>query len=116
MARRTFPAHLQPAAPSVPSSLFDAPPTLVISCDDCVMAGTDACADCLVPFLLGDEPATADTAGTTSATPTPAPRPESVALDAGEVVTLRLLQQAGLAPELRHPRHAPVLAVIGGRG
>lgn len=118
MARRHFP-QLQPA----PTSLFetasrldtvsriDAPCTLVISCDDCVMAGTDACSDCLVPFLLGDD------AGSSPADPPATPSAGStVDVDADEAATLRLLQQAGLAPELRHPRHAPVLAVLGGRG
>ena len=40
----------------------------------------------------------------------------NIELTAGEAVTLRLLQRAGLAPELHHPRHAPVLAGLGGRG
>jgi hypothetical protein len=27
---------------------------MVIDCDTCVMDGTDVCADCIVPFLLGE--------------------------------------------------------------
>ena len=31
-------------------------PTISISCDDCELQHTDACADCLVTFVLGREP------------------------------------------------------------
>jgi hypothetical protein len=66
------------------------------------MAATATCDDCIVPVLLGGEPDGSVDLG--------------VALDAGEAATLRLLQQAGLAPALRHARPGPVLAGRGGRG
>ena len=59
---------------------------LRIDCDDCVMAGTDACADCIVTYLC-----TRDDGG-------------AVVIDVQDVRALRLLQRGGLAPELRHRR------------
>jgi hypothetical protein len=58
-----------------------------IDCDECVMQGTEACADCVVTFLCCD---------TT--------RPRGVVLDADEARALRLLAGGGLAPRLRHVR------------
>ena len=60
--------------------------TMRISCDDCVMQGTDACSDCVVTFLCGRE---AD---------------DAVIIDVTEARALRLLEQGGLAPALRHRR------------
>ena len=57
---------------------------LRIGCDDCVMAHTDSCEDCLVTFV--------HTAG----------EPVAVVLDLDEFRALRRLQQAGLVPENRH--------------
>jgi hypothetical protein len=57
-----------------------------ISCDECVMQGTDACEDCVVTFLCGREPG------------------EAVVIDVEEERALRLLADAGLAPTLRHRR------------
>jgi hypothetical protein len=59
---------------------------LRIDCDDCVMEGTNACDDCIVTFLC-----TRDHGG-------------AVVIDVQEVRALRLLQQGGLAPALRHRR------------
>lgn len=59
---------------------------ITISCDDCALGGTDACADCVVSFLLEREPA------------------DAVVIDAAEARAVRLLQRAGLVPELRHER------------
>ena len=59
---------------------------LRIDCDDCVMEGTSACDDCIVTFLC-----TRDRGG-------------AVVIDVQEVRALRLLQQGGLAPALRHRR------------
>lgn len=59
---------------------------LHISCDDCVMEGTDVCGDCLVTFLCNREPG------------------EAVLIDVAEVRALRLLEAGGLAPALRHRR------------
>ncbi len=60
--------------------------SLSISCDDCVMEGTSACADCVVTFLCEREPG------------------DAVVIDVVEARALRLLEQGGLAPALRH-RH-----------
>ncbi|GAC1316736.1 MAG: hypothetical protein NVSMB12_13880 [Acidimicrobiales bacterium] len=48
------------------------------------MQHTDACADCIVTFLCGREPG------------------EGIVIDAAEARAVRLLNRAGLAPELRH--------------
>ena len=50
------------------------------------MEGTSACADCVVTFLCDREP------------------DDAVILDVVEARALRLLQEAGLAPGLRHRR------------
>jgi hypothetical protein len=59
---------------------------MLISCTDCVMEGTDACADCVVTFLCDREP------------------DEAVVIDVEEARALRLLERGGLAPTLRHRR------------
>jgi hypothetical protein len=59
---------------------------MIISCSDCVMEGTDACADCVVTFLCAREPG------------------EAVIIDVDEARALRLLERGGLAPTLRHRR------------
>jgi hypothetical protein len=60
--------------------------TIQISCGDCVMEGTDVCADCVVTFLCGRE------AG------------DAVVIDVAEARALRLMEQGGLVPALRHRR------------
>jgi len=60
--------------------------SLSISCDDCVLQGTPACDDCVVTFLL-DSPA----AG-------------GIVVDVAEARAVRMLQRAGLVPELRFHR------------
>ena len=57
-----------------------------ISCDDCVLNGTSACEDCVVTFLLRP------TAG------------EAIVVDVAEARAVRMLQRAGLVPELRFRR------------
>ncbi|MHB1487794.1 MAG: hypothetical protein ACYCS7_15480 [Acidimicrobiales bacterium] len=61
-------------------------PAIILSCDDCVMARTTACEDCLVNFVLGRQP------------------DEALIIDAGEARAVRLLADAGLMPALRHQR------------
>lgn len=63
-----------------------ASPSLSISCDDCVMDGSSACADCVVTFLCERDPG------------------DAIVIDVVEVRALRLLEQGGLAPALRHRR------------
>ncbi len=57
---------------------------LRISCDECVMEGTSACSDCVVTFLCDRAPG------------------DALVIDVVEVRALRLLEQGGLAPALRH--------------
>ena len=59
---------------------------LRISCDECVMEATSACADCVVTFLCDRAPH------------------DAVIIDVVELRALRLLQEGGLAPALRHRR------------
>ncbi len=58
--------------------------TFRIDCDECVMQHTSTCEDCIVTFLCTREP------------------DDAVIIDVGEARELRLLQDAGLVPELRH--------------
>ena len=60
-------------------------PPISISCDDCELQHTDACADCLVTFVLGREPG------------------DAVVVDVAEARAIRMLGRAGLVAELRHP-------------
>ena len=60
--------------------------TLSISCDDCEFDGTDTCKDCVVTFLLNREPE------------------DAVIFDASVARAVRLLNDAGLVPALRHRR------------
>ena len=62
------------------------PPSIIISCDTCVMRDTTACDDCIVPMLCGE--------------------PEAVIFDYEELRTLAALAKAGLTPGLRHQRSA----------
>ena len=59
-------------------------PILVISCDTCVMADTDACGDCMMNVLCD------------------APDDGAVIFSLEELREIRLLAQAGLVPTLRH--------------
>lgn len=61
---------------------------MVIDCDDCVMAGTEACDDCMVTFLVNREPG------------------EAVVFDAAEEREIRMLQGEGLLPRLRLVRRS----------
>ncbi len=57
--------------------------TISISCDDCVLQNTEACADCLVSFVLDRDP------------------DDAVVIDAEEARAVRLLANGGLVPHLR---------------
>jgi hypothetical protein len=59
-------------------------PTRMIDCADCVMAGTSACDDCVVTFIVDREPG------------------EAVVVDADAERALRALGEHGLVPRLRH--------------
>lgn len=55
-----------------------------IDCDDCTRQHTATCDDCVVTFLVGRDP------------------DDAVVIDVAEERALRLLQDAGMVPELRH--------------
>ena len=59
-----------------------------IDCDDCAHHHTEVCTDCLVTFLCAKE------------------EDGAVVIPLDEVRAVRLLQDAGLAPRVRHRRHA----------
>ena len=58
-------------------------PTITIDCDECTLQHTSACEDCLVSFLLERDPT------------------DAVVIDAAEARAVRLLERAGLVPNLR---------------
>ena len=60
--------------------------TLTISCDECVLQASDACADCVVTFICDRAP------------------DDAVVVDADEARAVRLLARGGLVPTLRHER------------
>jgi hypothetical protein len=57
---------------------------MVIDCDTCAMQDTNTCADCVVSFVISDDPG------------------ESLVVDLVEMRAIRLLGEAGLVPRLRH--------------
>jgi hypothetical protein len=57
---------------------------LTIDCGTCAMAGTTACDDCVVSFIVNREPG------------------DAVIVDADEERALRNLSAGGLVPRLRH--------------
>jgi hypothetical protein len=63
-------------------------PPLTIACDQCSLQGTNACADCVVSYLLEREPE------------------DAVVIDAREARAMRMLERAGLVPSLRFTRQA----------
>ena len=60
--------------------------TFTISCDDCRMQDTSACAECVVTFICDRQP------------------DDAVIIDAVEARAVRLLERSGLVPPLRHER------------
>jgi len=61
-----------------------APARRSIDCDECVMADTHACDDCVVTFIVRREPG------------------DALVIDAAEERALRALGDGGLVPRLRH--------------
>ncbi len=59
-----------------------------IDCADCCHRNTDVCDDCVVSFIVGRQP------------------DDAVVVDADEARAVRLLEQAGLVPGVRHSRQA----------
>ncbi len=64
--------------------------TISISCDDCAMAGTSACGDCLVTFLVDG------VGGSTG----------GAVLGADEARAVRTLARSGLVSQLRFVQRA----------
>lgn len=62
--------------------------TIIVDCDECTLQHTSACEDCLVTFLLDREPG------------------DAVVIDAAEARAVRLLERAGLVPNLRFDARA----------
>jgi hypothetical protein len=63
-------------------------PSITVDCDECTLQHTSACQDCLVTFLLDREPG------------------DAVVIDAAEARAVRLLERAGLVPNLRFDARA----------
>ena len=62
--------------------------TTTIDCESCTLQHTSACDDCVVSFLLDREPN------------------DAVVIDVAEARAMRLLEKAGLVPELRFVNRA----------
>ncbi|MCU1459770.1 MAG: hypothetical protein JWL73_3862 [Actinomycetia bacterium] len=57
---------------------------MLIDCGECAMQHTDACAGCVVTFIVNREPG------------------DAIVIDAEEERAVRMLAGAGLVPGLRH--------------
>lgn len=57
---------------------------MTIDCAECAHRGTDVCDDCVVSFIVGRDPG------------------DALVVDADEARAVRLLEQAGLVPGVRH--------------
>jgi hypothetical protein len=62
--------------------------SLSISCDDCSMQCSSACTDCVVTFLLRDDPVEADH--------------ETLVLNLEQARVVKLFSSAGLVPDLKY--------------
>lgn len=63
-----------------------APEAFTVDCGDCMHRQTEVCDDCVVSFIVGRQPE------------------DAVVVDADEARAVRLLEQAGLVPGVRHAR------------
>jgi hypothetical protein len=73
--------------PSVRSRPERDPAAFTIDCADCMHRHTEVCDDCVVSFIVGREPE------------------DAVVVDVEEARAVRLLEQAGLVPGVRHTRN-----------
>jgi hypothetical protein len=84
------PLTTPPAVPVAIPSTASGPPEnagpLTIDCADCRHRQTPVCDDCVVSFIVGRQPE------------------DAVVVDAQEARAVRLLEQAGLVPGVRHSR------------
>jgi hypothetical protein len=89
MTSLATPTAVPVATPSTrPGPPADGPGPLTIDCADCSHRLTPVCDDCVVSFIVGRQP------------------DDAVVVDAAEVRAVRLLEQAGLVPGVRHSRQA----------
>lgn len=75
---------------AVPDLLETVEPILSIDCDECAVQHTNACADCLVSYIVGREIG------------------QPVEFAKGEARAVQLLAEAGLVPGSRFQREQPV--------
>jgi hypothetical protein len=81
----TEPTAVPVSLSSVRSSHPSSPPTaFTVDCADCSHQETSVCDDCVVSFIVGREP------------------DEAVVVDAAEARAVRMLEQVGLVPGVRH--------------
>jgi hypothetical protein len=82
----TVPTTVPVAAPKLRA--LDAPAfdSFTIDCADCSFQDTSVCDDCVVSFIVGRQPE------------------DAIVVDAAEARAVRLLEQAGLVPGVRHSR------------
>lgn len=66
----------------------DRPDAFTIDCADCRYQHTEVCDDCVVSFIVGRHPE------------------DAIVVDVEEARAVRLLEQAGLVPGVRHTRNA----------
>ncbi len=64
----------------------DPPAAFTIDCADCMHQHTSVCDDCIVSFIVGRQPE------------------DAIVVDVEEARAVRLLEQAGLVPGVRHTR------------
>ncbi len=64
----------------------DPPAAFTIDCADCTHQHTSVCDDCVVSFIVGRQPE------------------DAIVVDVEEARAVRLLEQAGLVPGVRHTR------------
>lgn len=75
---------------SVTAGVYCGRMDLVIDCDTCAKQDSDACADCVVSFLVSREP------------------DDAVVFDVASYAAVRRLQRAGLVADLHHqPKQEP---------
>ena len=71
-----------------PTEALTPPDAFTVDCADCSHRETSVCDDCVVSFIVGREP------------------DDAVVVDAAEARAVRLLEQVGLVPGVRHSPQA----------
>ncbi len=87
MPLTAVPSAVPVSMPGVrPQQPHTAPEAFTIDCADCMHQQTSVCDDCVVSFIVGRQPE------------------DAVVVAADEARAVRLLEQAGLVPGIRHSR------------